>query len=89
MRLKGRNHLTLEDRKIIETGLEKNLTYFEIGLMINRTKSLIRRECNRFDDYKLCTAEKAQKDFLSKQKLAGIKRGSAQYLKIKEIEKLA
>lgn len=85
---KCKNHLTLEDRKKIQEGISLGLTYRAIGETINRGKSVIIREAKRLGNFKDYDAEKAQKNFESKQKLSGIMRGSALYLKIKEEENL-
>jgi IS30 family transposase len=85
---KGKNHLTIDDRKKIQEGIALGLTYREIGETINRAKSVIIREAKRLGDFQDYEAEKAQSNFESKQKLSGIIRGSPLYLRIKEEENL-
>lgn len=88
MRFKGVNHLTIEDRKLIKKGLDQGLTYREIGESLDRSRAVIRREANRLGSFENYIPEKAQADFISKQRLSGIKRGSPLYLKIKQEENL-
>lgn len=84
----SKNPLTLDERNQIEIGIKKDLSYSEIAFLINRYKSVIQREVKRFDDPQAYNAEKAQKNFESKQRLSGIKRGSKRYLEIKKEENL-
>lgn len=87
-KFKARNPLIIEERRKILNGLENNLSYGKIALSIGRAKSVVIKEAKRLGDIRSYNPEKAQKDFISKQRLVGIKKGCALYLKIKEEEKL-
>lgn len=88
-RFKTKNPLTIEERRKIQEGLALEMSYRELGLHVGRCKSVVMRESKRLglpEDY---DPLKAQKNFESKQKLSGIKRGSDLYLKIAKEENLS
>jgi|GEM_PF-6553745 len=85
---KCRNPLSFDDRKKIQHGIRIQFSYAEIAMSINRVKSVIQREVKRFAKVADYDAQKAQKNFESKQKLSGIKRNSELYIKIEEQESL-
>lgn len=69
-----RNPVNINERKAIEKGLRDGLTYTEIGKLIDREKTTVRREANRLGSFQNYNAEKAQEHFerLQKEKPAKI-----------------
>ena len=65
-----RNPLTIEERKIIESGIKEGLSSRQIGSLINRGKSVILRESKRLGDLENYDAVNAQKKFEKIQRLS-------------------
>jgi|GEM_PF-6090576 IS30 family transposase len=63
-----RNPLTIEERKIIQQGIESGLSSRQIGKEIQREKSIILRESKRLGDLKNYKAELAQQHFEDTQR---------------------
>lgn len=63
-----RNPLTIEDRRVIQHGIESGLSSRQIGKEIIRCKSVILRESKRLGDSKEYNAELAQEHFENTQK---------------------
>lgn len=64
-----KNPLTIEERRKIKEGLDRNLTYHEIAEYVGsgRNRSTIRRECSRLGNVQDYDPEKAQEHFESLQ----------------------
>ena len=77
-------HLTLDQRYEIEDGLEKNMSFTEIGLRIGKDKSVISREIKRNSDqrYNRYRAELADKRAKIRNKIKRKKFGLLHKLRI-------
>lgn len=80
--------VSFEERKKIKQGHDLGLSYRELALHVGRCKSVVLRESKRLGEREDYDPILAQKNFESKQKLSGIKRGSEAYLKVLKQENL-
>lgn len=71
---KVKNPLTIEERKKIKEGIDLHMSYREIAMHVNRSKSTIIRECKRLGSVMDYHPVKAQKHFEEKQKSVGRKK---------------
>lgn len=68
------NPLTIEERRLIQEGLNLNMSYRQIGLHCGRAKSVVMRESKRLGDVHLYDADKAQTNFEYIQKRRNLKK---------------
>lgn len=68
-KFKCRNPLTIEERRLIKEGLDLNMTYREIAIHANRSKTTVIREAKRLGDIEDYDPDEAQRHFEYRQKV--------------------